>query len=65
VLKENNPVTYYTLTKKTKINWNALKPNCKFLEKLGFITIKQEKTPGMKYEILEITKEGKNALNQF
>lgn len=64
-LKQKKGITYYALTKLTKINWNALKPNCRFLEKLGFLTITPQETPGMKYEIVEITSEGKNILNKF
>ena len=64
-LKQGKGVTYYTLTKITQINWNSLKPNCRFLEKLGYLTITPQETPGMKYEIVEITREGRNALNRF
>ncbi len=64
-LREQNNLTFYMLTKITKINWNSLNPNCNFLEKLGFIKIKQEKTPGMEYSVISITKEGEKILNLF
>lgn len=64
-LKKANKITFYALTKITKINWNSLNPNCNFLEKLGFITITQQETPGMQYSIIELTKEGEHILNRF
>lgn len=61
-LKEEKLATFYKLTKITKINWNSLVPNCNFLNRLGFIKITEGYTPGMKFNNIEITKEGIGAL---
>jgi len=62
---EKKEHTYYSLTKKIKVSFSTLKPNCEFLETLGFIFIDRKDTESGRYNFLKITEEGREALKKI
>lgn len=54
--------TYYSLTKKIGVSFSSLKPNCEFLEALGFIKIKRKESVAGSYNFIKITERGRKVL---
>ena len=63
--RDDREHTYYSLTKKIKVSFSSLKPNCEFLEALSFITIEKKKSVAGKYNFIKITDKGRKALGKL
>lgn len=62
VLKDGKSYTYYNLARQIKTNYETVKKNCSFLERLGFVEIKGvskgESASGRPYYSIRITEKG-------
>ncbi len=62
ILSNGKSYTFYALSKETGSSYDTLKPNCEFLELIGFIQItkisKEESASKTPYAAIKITEDG-------
>lgn len=68
VLSNGKAYTFYALSKETGSSYDTLKPNCEFLELIGFVQItkinKEESASNTPYTAIKITEKGTSFVKQ-